>query len=199
VTTEQPVQPDSPALLTRPRWTLKEAAERVQVSRSTLRRRLDDGAFPNAAKDATGAWTLGVEDLLGAGFTLARPIVESTPTAVPHPLMSQGQPAKDPSREHGPAQDDELARLTAELSAERARTEVERARRIAAEQLAADRERHVDDLRTALRMLDAGPARQAATVPVVEVAQEPVEVAAPVAEPPRRGVWRRLWERNAGY
>ncbi|WP_432549143.1 helix-turn-helix domain-containing protein [Kineococcus arenarius] len=170
--------------LTRPRWTLTEAAQRVGVSRSTLRRRLAANAFPNAVQDASGAWTLGVEDLLGAGFTLARPVVEPTNQSTPvTPLMNQAHPAVSQAHEPGSPDLAEVARLKAELAAERARTEVERAHRLAAEQLATDRAHHIDDLRSALRMLTATPAAPPAP-PAPATAPTPAPTTETAAPPP---------------
>jgi len=54
----------------RPRYQLSRAATMAGVSQSTMKRRLRSGAFPHAAQDDTGAWTIPVEDLLAAGFHL---------------------------------------------------------------------------------------------------------------------------------
>src|SRR5664279_3517132 len=57
----------------RPRYPLSKAAEMAGVSHSTMKRRLRDGSFPGAIRNADGAWLLSVEDLLGAGLTLRGP------------------------------------------------------------------------------------------------------------------------------
>jgi hypothetical protein len=50
--------------------TLTEAARRCGVSRSRMRRALDDGALPNAvqADDERGTWQVPVSDLVAAGY-----------------------------------------------------------------------------------------------------------------------------------
>ncbi len=112
----------------RPRWSLSEAARRCNVGRATLQRRIEAGMLPGATRSDDG-WSIGVEDLLAAGFHPGRgaPPVE--------------QPA--PDREHA-----RVADLERDLA-------VERARRAAAEQLAADRAEHITDLRRSLLMLEA--------------------------------------------
>src|SRR5699024_6016439 len=52
----------------RPTWTLREAEERCGVSRSTLKRRLAAGDFPNAYKTSQGQWRVPVNDLIAAGY-----------------------------------------------------------------------------------------------------------------------------------
>lgn len=50
-------------------WTLSEAAERCRVHRSTLRRALDDGRFPNAYREPDdGPWRVPLADLQAAGY-----------------------------------------------------------------------------------------------------------------------------------
>lgn len=50
--------------------TLTQAARRCGVSRSRLRRALDEGLLPNAvrADDDRGTWTVPVEDLVAGGY-----------------------------------------------------------------------------------------------------------------------------------
>lgn len=143
------------AVRERPRWTLTEAAERVGVSRSTLRRRLEAGAFPQAKQVGEGdnpPWTVTVEDLLGAGFTLARSVAnQDAPT-------ERAQTKTEPAPEHVQQLSARVSELERELAQERSRREVEQVQRTAAEALANEREQHVQSLRQALRMLEARPA-----------------------------------------
>jgi hypothetical protein len=172
------LRPRSVSALSRPRWTLTEAAQRVQVSRSTLRRRLEGGAFPGAVQDDSGAWTVTVEDLLGAGFTLARPVVEEpvagtlkgSPSERAHPAESQA---------HERAQVDEdlaqrVAQLERDLERERAQRALEHAQRVAAEREVVRLDANLGDLRQALRMLEAGPRPMPAAElePVVQVVDQ---------------------------
>jgi hypothetical protein len=82
---------------TRQAWTLSDAAQRVGVSRSTLRRRREQGSFPNAYRDAAGQWRIPIEDLLAAGFhpgnhepaQAAQPSTVGTPTGQAHGSTEQ--------------------------------------------------------------------------------------------------------------
>ena len=99
------------------------------MSRSTIRRRREAGDFPNAHQDAKGAWLVPLTDLLAAGL---------------HP----GSPTP-------PTVEVEQAQTDAEVRDLRALLETERAQRRAAEQIAEERGRALDDLRSALRMIEA--------------------------------------------
>ena len=50
-------------------FRLNEAAQSCGVSRSTMRRKRESGAFPNAYTDSAGAWIIPLADLLAAGLT----------------------------------------------------------------------------------------------------------------------------------
>lgn len=109
----------------RPRLSVTEAAEATRTSRSTIRRRLDRGALPNAERDEDGWWRIPVADLLAAGLPLHRPAPGAEPPA-------------DPA---------EVDRLRADLAEQRRRADVAEA------ELRARREQ-VADLRHALAALD---------------------------------------------
>ena len=101
--------------------TLREAAERVGVARTTIRRALDKGRFPNAYRDDAPphAWRVPLGDLTTAGY---QP-VETTPASTP--------PA--PASASVPALLSDLAPLLERVSnAERERADAEAAARIAA-------------------------------------------------------------------
>jgi DNA-binding transcriptional MerR regulator len=164
----------------RPRWTLSEAAERTGVSRSTLRRRLDEGAFPHAQQVGEGKnppWTVTVEDLLAAGFSLAKSATSTPAKSAPTPststLRERTQPPAEPVQEHAQDLAARVTELELELARERARRELEHAQRTAAEALAHEREQHVQSLRQALRMLEVRPASWA----------EPTSTDAPTEQP----------------
>ena len=116
--------------------SLTTAARTARVSRSTLRRRLADGAFPSAQRDAQGQWQVPVSDLIGAGLT---PSV-TPPTNGPVAVSMNGAVCMP----------DRVAALEAELA-------VERMTREAAERLATERLDRVQDLRVALRAIGPGP------------------------------------------
>lgn len=148
---------------TRPAFTISEAEVATGASRSTLRRRLAEQAFPNAyTSGKTKQWRIPVEDLLAAGLKVNAP----TP--------GEGQQAAPAQRP-----DDGLAQRVVDL--ERALA-VEQARRAAAEQLAEERAERVEDLRSAMRLLEVGP---------LGAAQQAERQAEQPAEPPRRGWFSR--------
>ncbi|MFD6660742.1 helix-turn-helix transcriptional regulator, partial [Streptomyces parvus] len=51
----------------RPEFPIAQITEQFEISRSTLRRGLNDGRFPNAKKDHHGRWLIPVDDVLQAG------------------------------------------------------------------------------------------------------------------------------------
>lgn len=117
--TEKDTPPGGPTL------TLARAVEVSGVARSTLQRRLREGAIPGATRTDTGGWSIPYAGLLAAGM-----------------IDTDTTPKVDPVAE--------LARVTGELADERAR-------RITAEVLAAERldrineaQRNLEDLRAAL-------------------------------------------------
>ena len=152
--------PTAPPVLTRPVFTLKDAAQRCGVSFSTIRRRREDGNFPNAYKTSDGEWRVPVEDLLAAGLN---------PSA--QPLSTEpAQPTTDPGQEPDSTNAHEVAALRRELDRAHAQIEVEQAHRAAAERVADERERSLADLRSALRLI--APATPVSEPPVKEPAAE---------------------------
>lgn len=116
------------------RWKLTEAAQQCGVSRTTIKRRLDGGAFPNAEKDSSGRWLIPVSDLTAAGFHPGKP----------------GKAHPDPRGDLGMNQVSELEQLRHELATERIKRE-------AAEQLADERGQRADALEKAMLMIEGGP------------------------------------------
>ncbi len=144
-------------MATRPRLTLSSAAQACAVSRSTLRRRLAQGAFPHAAQDTSGAWTVPVADLLAAGLRINAPRVagaqaQPAVNALTHPAHQP--PASFVEQGHSGAGEQAPAARVAELERALAVAEM---RAEGAERLATERAARIDDLRGALRMLEAAP------------------------------------------
>ena len=136
---------------------LSAAAAACAVSRSTLRRRLTQGAFPNAVRDADGAWTVPVGDLLAAGLRINAPRVageqaQPAVNALTHPAHQP--PASLVEQGHSGAGEQALAIRVAELERALAVAEM---RVEGAQRLAAERAARIDDLRGALRMLEVAP------------------------------------------
>lgn len=145
----------------RPSWNLGDAAERCGVSRSTVRRYRENGRFPNAFKDSSGAWRIPLEDLLAVGWA---------PVPPAHPEPASGT-LSAPSGLPGGQGNQTLAERVAEL--EQA-LELERVKRQALEQVNRNYEATLDDLRVALRMLE--PARREPVEPAqVEPVTAPAE------------------------
>jgi hypothetical protein len=146
---EQPEQSgqagSSPAAVHR--FTLSDAATACGVSRSRIRRMLDAGAFPNATREevpgkgaSAAPWYIPASDLLAAGLFPNRPT--DTPANGPQSVRDVSEQAA------GRVAEQELAQLRHELA-------LERTRRIAAEDLARERERTIGGLELALRLLEA--------------------------------------------
>lgn len=156
-------------MTSRPLLTIAQIVDQFDVSRATVRRGIDNGRFPGATKDGQGRWTVPVEALVADGVKPRKTWLdagahEHAHTGA-HELAQGTQKVADPlqtlvatERAHDASR---IAQLEAELSAEK--------------QLRAASERNADDLRTALRMIEASPARNNET-----------------AEQPRR---RRWWQR----
>jgi predicted DNA-binding transcriptional regulator AlpA len=127
----------------RPAWTLTEAVERTGASRSTIRRYREAGKFPNAYKDTAGTWRFPLEDLLAVGLSPSEPARE----------RAQSKPSEQPlstsTEQASTASAEQVNKLEQALILER--TRAENAERLAASYLA-----NVEDLRRALRMLEAG-------------------------------------------
>ena len=121
--------------------SLSEAAKQAQTSRRTIERRLHAGQFPNAHKATGGSWQIPVTDLLAAGVRLNAP----TPP--------------DPAPEVS-----EVEHLREALAIAETRASEAEARARIAEIRAEGALQNAEDLRTALRMLAAGPS-EASTGP----------------------------------
>lgn len=160
--------------LTRPVFTLKDAAQRCGVSFSTIRRRREEGNFPNAYKTSDGEWRVPVEDLLAVGLN---------PAADPAPT-EHAQTAVEPTHETGSKSDHEVTELRRELDRAHARLEVEQAHRAAAERVAEERERSLQDLRSALRLIAPPAPTPEPAAPEQAVPEQAVpEIDPPTPEP----------------
>lgn len=154
-TVELSQQGVSVGTLNRPVFTLREASKRCGVSFSTIRRRREDGAFPNAYKTLDGQWMVPVEDLLAAGLKPTAELVQER--AHSKALAEHAQDVHQAAQVPSSAEQDRIEQLERDLARARAQIEVEQAHRAAAEQIAAERARSLEDLRSAIRLL--GPSK----------------------------------------
>jgi predicted DNA-binding transcriptional regulator AlpA len=158
--------------MARPAWTLTEAVQHTGASRSTLRRYLAAGKFPNAYKDTSNAWRFPLEDLLAAGLSPSEPARERALSA------SSEQRLSKPPEQAITASNEQLNKLEQALREER--TRADNAERLAASYLA-----NVEDLRRALLMLEAGTSKpeqvtgQAQSV----VTEQPLTIPATLTKP----------------
>lgn len=155
---------------TRPALTIAEVIEQFDLSRATVRRGIENGKFPHAAKDAHGRWTVPVDDLIAARVSprktwLSEPAHEGghpaqhehaqgmlNPAQSLHPLVATELAHPYNEHAHELAQrDTRIAQLEAQLTTE---TRLREAAELNAE-----------DLRTAMRMLEAGPTNPASSTP----------------------------------
>nr|CRY94220.1 hypothetical protein [uncultured prokaryote] len=122
-------------------WSSAEAAKRCGVSRATMSRRLTAGEIPGARK-TPGGWKIPPQSLAVLGM-----LTEDT---------TEPEAATEDTTATTTAAEVELAEL-------RGRLEIERARRQAAEQLAAERAARIEDLRHSLLALAPPPPTTEAT------------------------------------
>jgi hypothetical protein len=142
----------------------------VSTSRSTLRRRLDQGDFPDAYRDSKGVWKIPLTNLLAAGLHPVQGAVHELFTDIAQPV-------------HDIAQSEQVDLKNRVIELENALS-IERAHRTAAEQVA-DAERHrAQTAEMALRMLEQAPSLYAPA--------SPVPVVTPLQES-KPGLWRRFF------
>lgn len=150
--------------MSRPTFTLTEAATLVSTSRSTLRRRLDQGDFPDAYRDPKGVWKIPLTNLLATGLHPVQGAVQDLSTDIAQPV-------------HDTAPPDQVELKNRVIELENALS-IERAHRTAAEQVAAAERHRAQTAEMALRMLEQGPS-------VPALASPPQE--------PRPGFWKRIF------
>ena len=141
-------------------FTVRQAAEAAGVSARTVMRRLSDGTLAGR-KDEHNVWHLTLTDLLEAGFEIGKP---------------KGPDAPAPP-DNGPT----VNELRAQIALLEARLD-------GAERLRQAAERNADDLRQALRMLEAGPKPEPDVLTVAERAE--LDQALRDADRPRRRWWQ---------
>lgn len=131
-------------------WTIREAAQRFDVSLSTLKRRIAQDELAGAYQDGSGAWRIPMSALLAAGFTRGqhtRSLTQVTDGNHPQPELDAGESAER-------SVVDDLHREVDDLRRELDR---ERAERRHVQALADERDRSIRNLELSLRALTTGP------------------------------------------
>lgn len=157
----------------RPRLTIAQVVEQFELSRATVRRGIESGKFSGAEKDVQGRWLVPVDSLVTSGIKPRKTWLNSVATPM------SGEHA------HELGQNDQMLATANEINmaTERAHQDNElalRGSRIAQleTQLAAEQslrkaaERNSEDLRTALRMIEAGATAPAAEDPSPSVSHQ---------------------------
>lgn len=165
----------------RPKLSVAAAARATGAARTTIQRALKEGRLPNAVQNGN-AWSIPVEDLLAAGFTLqhqGRSVNQERATA----------PAADAAPLKAPTDPN----TTAELAELRKALAVEQARREAAEAVALERLRTIEAQAAHLRMLEAGPT---SPTPQTGNGQNPNQLRTPVGDTSRGSQRLRTWLKN---
>lgn len=148
----------------RPRLSVSAAVEAFDVERRTLQRMLSGGQLDGASKDERGRWLIPVEALHAAGFSARQTWLsdatsdatarDSVATRSPRTFANTGRDSAttDATRRDTDATElrQRVAQLEQQLEREQQRADTETRLREAAE-------RNADDLRSSLRMLEAGP------------------------------------------
>lgn len=138
---------------------MREAVERTGVSRSTLRRRLDQGRFPGAYLDQAGQWRIPLTDLLAAGLTPVQPSIQRAATDI---AQSENELSHDVAHVNQVNLENRIKTLEISLA-------TERAHRVASEQVALAHEKRAETAERALLMIESGLARTP-TAPVPDTA-----------------------------
>lgn len=183
-----------------------QAARWCGVSPTTIRRAREEGRLPNAVQSASGGWRIPVPDLLAAGFKVQ---------GAPAPRHREGAPQTAPSsappaQGSAPLVSPEIEELRRELAETRQRAQLAETKaaiaeveKRAAERLVAARTEQVEDLRSALRILEVGHttpdalAQQSAATPGTEAfaasEESPLDSPPPDTGTTSVGSGRRRW------
>lgn len=160
---------------------MKRAAEVAGVSVSTIRRNRELLREHGAVLDPDG-WKVPMSALIASGL-----MRRTTPPDQPAPA-----PRGDQASIEMPVPE-RVRELERELLDERHRRELAEERQRAAEAVARERGEALEDVRTAMRMLTAGPITAETKVPETPVSQHLApEQTAHDSKPVRRGWWDRL-------
>jgi len=144
-------------MTSRPLLTIAQVVDQFDLSRATVRRGIESGRFGGSHKDQQGRWLVPVESLVAVGIKPRKTWLEGptnrVATELAHERIHEHTRGQKPT-ENGLAtelahRETELAHSTSRIAQLEAQLESEKRLREAAE-------RNSEDLRTALRMLEAG-------------------------------------------
>lgn len=142
-------------MTTRPRLNVTQAVAAFNVTKRTLQRRLTAGQLDGATKDDAGQWSIPIEALHALGFGArqtttndAPPVRHSTHKTI-QSVEKTGNTSAPNSAPLAPDSATEITSLRAILHNTQQQLATEQRLREAAE-------RNIEDLRTAMRMLEAG-------------------------------------------
>lgn len=148
----------------RPDFTIAQIVEQFKVSRSTVRRGLNDGRFPQAKKDHHGRWMIPIDDILQAGFPARKTWLNES---AQEPDSLAGHEPPKPTQSSSELNDQagfmNQVHLEKELAHERAQVDKLKAL------LDAERS-HVESLRMALRMIEP---RRTTSPETADIPQQP--------------------------
>lgn len=142
----------------RPTLTIAQVIDQFDLSRATVRRNIESGKFDGAYKDDQGRWLVPVNTLVAAGVkprkTWLNEVAKSMATEHAREYAHDAQNLVDPFGKKVAA---ELARSEDELAQHASRIALLEAQLESEQRLRKAAERNADDLRTALRMIEAAP------------------------------------------
>lgn len=183
---------DDGATIRRPRWSVSQAAKRAGVARSTIQRHLAQGKMPGAYLDDDGVWSIGVEDLLAAGFRVDAPAPPDRPQ-VPASGRSRG-PADNATGRGAEDPQQRIAELEAALARQIDASLADALRRAeVAEAVARERASQIGDLRRTIAALEAGASDRVAPAPAPAGVPDP-----PANRAVRRGLLGRIADAVTG-
>lgn len=137
----------------RPKLTIAQAIEQFDLSRATMRRGIESGKFTGSTKDPQGRWLVPVDALVAAGIKPRKTWLTGLASERAHELTQGAHSLASPS---GLQVAGELAHSESELAHRASRIAQLEAELAAEKRLRESAERNAEDLRSAMRMIEAG-------------------------------------------
>lgn len=136
----------------RPLLTIAQVIEQFDLSRATVRRGIESGRFKGAHKDRQGRWIVPVESLIAEGVKPRNSWLKDVATEHAHERAQSAHDMLIPIQEKVAT---ELAHIEDELAQERFKVTQLEAQLEAERRLREASERNAQDLRSAMRMIEA--------------------------------------------